>query len=231
MFLPARRHFCSRFSLGALLPDAAPHCLGFGVSIKSVARPTTMSRSTMSRCLAMHTSLVSAQFGISTSPKVHERGGIVCPPSLQARRTQNLRRPRSAGRSEWSADSRHGADLHVRHQAIVTVDHALGFHVRTLGLPAPTQSLRGLLPRRVSNNTVTGTFSGMPKPGTQGTNTLSITASNAFGSTTQTFTLTVTAHREARAVDRGVAPNRYPTVRHSRATEPALRHRVDVCGE
>ena len=76
----------------------------------------------------------------------------------------------------------------------VAVGHTLNFHVSATGSPAPTYSISGTLPHGVTFNAATGVLSGTPTFGTQGTYTLTITATNALGSTSQTFTLTVTAH-------------------------------------
>jgi PKD repeat protein len=46
----------------------------------------------------------------------------------------------------------------------------------------------------VSFNSSTGVLSGTPGNGTTGNYTVTITATNAFGSTSQTFTLHVTSH-------------------------------------
>ncbi|MGD0692845.1 MAG: putative Ig domain-containing protein [Acidimicrobiales bacterium] len=52
----------------------------------------------------------------------------------------------------------------------------------------------GTLPHGVSFNTSTGVLSGTPSNGTTGTYHVTITATNSFGSTSQAFTLNVTAH-------------------------------------
>jgi hypothetical protein len=64
------------------------------------------------------------------------------------------------------------------------------FNVTANGVPAPSFSISGALPAGVTF-TPAGLLSGTPAAGTEGTYQLVITASNAAGSTTQSFTLTV----------------------------------------
>jgi hypothetical protein len=72
---------------------------------------------------------------------------------------------------------------------------ANGFIITTTGTPTPTLTETGTLPTGVTfmdNGDGSATLSGMPADGTQGTYSVTITASNGVGSAaTQTFTLTV----------------------------------------
>ena len=73
-----------------------------------------------------------------------------------------------------------------------TVGTSGTFTVTGTGFPAPTFSETGALPAGVSLNTTTGVMSGTPAAGTGGSYVISITASNAAGtSAAQSFTLTV----------------------------------------
>jgi hypothetical protein len=54
--------------------------------------------------------------------------------------------------------------------------------------------LTGNLPNGVHFNGFTGVLSGTPSNGTVGSYTVTVTATNQYGSTSQTFTLNVTAH-------------------------------------
>jgi hypothetical protein len=74
---------------------------------------------------------------------------------------------------------------------MATVGRSFSFHVTATGSPAPTLSISGRLPNGVSFNTATGALSGTPAGGTGGTYHVTITATNAGGITTQSFTLTV----------------------------------------
>ena len=66
------------------------------------------------------------------------------------------------------------------------------FTVTATGVPTPTLSESGSLPSGVSFNTSTGVLSGTPASGTNGSYSVTFTASNGVGSNaTQTFTLTV----------------------------------------
>jgi len=66
------------------------------------------------------------------------------------------------------------------------------FTVTASGVPAPTLALTsGTLPAGVTFNAATGVLSGTPGPGTLGTYPLTFTATNASGSVSQSFTLTV----------------------------------------
>ncbi len=72
-----------------------------------------------------------------------------------------------------------------------TVGVAGSFTVTATGPPAPTLSESGALPSGVTFTAATGVLAGTPATGTAGTYTITFTATNAAGSTTQTFTLTV----------------------------------------
>jgi len=68
------------------------------------------------------------------------------------------------------------------------------FTVTTTGFPVPKLSKTGTLPKGVTfvdNGNGTGTLSGGPAPNTTGTYTITITAKNSAGSSTESFTLTV----------------------------------------
>ena len=78
--------------------------------------------------------------------------------------------------------------------ATVNAGSALTFSVTTTGYPAPSLAETGALPTGISfhsNGNGTATISGTST--VVGTSTLSIVATNATGSVTQTFTLTVKA--------------------------------------
>jgi hypothetical protein len=72
-----------------------------------------------------------------------------------------------------------------------TVGTAGSFTVTKTGNPTPTLSMMGTLPAGVSFNATTGVLSGTPAPGTGRTYSISFTATNLVGTTTQNFTLTV----------------------------------------
>jgi hypothetical protein len=72
------------------------------------------------------------------------------------------------------------------------VGHSFSFTVTASG--SPTFAISGSLPHGVTFNTSTGVLSGSPSAGTTGTYNVTITATNSFGSTSQAFTLNVTAH-------------------------------------
>ena len=65
------------------------------------------------------------------------------------------------------------------------------FTVTATGYPTPTLSESGALPSGVTFNATTGVLSGTPAAGTGGSYTLTFTATNTYGTTTQTFTLIV----------------------------------------
>jgi hypothetical protein len=76
--------------------------------------------------------------------------------------------------------------------AEATVGHFFSFHVTATG--SPTFTISGALPTGVTFNSSTGVLSGTPANGTKGKYTLTISATNSYGTTTQTFTLEVSAH-------------------------------------
>src|SRR5207245_2813789 len=86
--------------------------------------------------------------------------------------------------------------------AITSADHttfvvgtAGNFTVTTTGGPNPTLTKTGTLPSGVTftnNGNGTATLSGTPGAGTGGTYPITITATNASGTATQNFALTVT---------------------------------------
>jgi hypothetical protein len=75
--------------------------------------------------------------------------------------------------------------------ATAIVGQSSSFQVTATGYPIPNISKLGKLPKGLSWKGSTGTISGTPAAGTQGTYTYSFTAKNSTGSTTQIFTLTV----------------------------------------
>jgi len=73
-----------------------------------------------------------------------------------------------------------------------TVGTAKSFTVAMTGFPAPTLTYSGSLPGGVTLDQVSGVLSGTASPGTGGTYSLGLTASNGVGvNSTQTFVLTV----------------------------------------
>ena len=72
-----------------------------------------------------------------------------------------------------------------------TVGTAYSFAAGVGGSPAPAYSLTGTLPEGLTLNAATGTISGTPS--TLGTTSFSITATNALGTVTQAYTITVGA--------------------------------------
>jgi hypothetical protein len=70
--------------------------------------------------------------------------------------------------------------------------HSFTFHVTASGYPAATFTISGHLPSGVTFNAATGVLSGTPSHSAIGTYHFTITATNAGGTTTQAFTLTVT---------------------------------------
>ncbi len=75
---------------------------------------------------------------------------------------------------------------------ISTVGSSGSFTLTATGSPTPTLSESGTLPSGVSFNTSTGVLGGTPASGTNGTYSITFTASNGIGSNaTQSFTLTV----------------------------------------
>ncbi len=72
-----------------------------------------------------------------------------------------------------------------------TVGSVFSFQVMATGFPSPSITKTGTLPRGVTFNGTTNTFSGTPKAGTAGTYPITITAKNSSGTITQNFVLTV----------------------------------------
>ena len=68
---------------------------------------------------------------------------------------------------------------------------AFSFQVSATGYPAPKITESGQLPKGVTFSSATGTFSGTPKAGTEGSYAITITAKSSSGTATQNFTLTV----------------------------------------
>ena len=77
-----------------------------------------------------------------------------------------------------------------------TVGSSGSFTVTTSGYPSPSLTESGALPKGVTfvdNKNGTASLSGTPAPTTAGTYTLTITAKNSAGTSTQTFVVTVSA--------------------------------------
>jgi Putative Ig domain len=72
-----------------------------------------------------------------------------------------------------------------------TIGAPFSFQVTTTGFPAPHVSRSGALPKGITFQAATGTFSGTPKAKSAGTYPITVTAKNSSGSVTQTFTITV----------------------------------------
>jgi type VI secretion system secreted protein VgrG len=72
------------------------------------------------------------------------------------------------------------------------VGHSLSFQVVATGSPTPTFSYTGSLPHGVTFNTSTGVLSGTPSNGSQGNYSITVTATNSLGWTSQTLKLSVT---------------------------------------
>jgi sugar lactone lactonase YvrE len=75
--------------------------------------------------------------------------------------------------------------------ATATVGAAFSFQVTATGFPAPKLAKTGVLPKGITFNAASGTFSGTPKANTAGSYTVTITAKNTTQTATQTFTITV----------------------------------------
>ncbi|MEK7594901.1 MAG: putative Ig domain-containing protein [Patescibacteria group bacterium] len=75
--------------------------------------------------------------------------------------------------------------------ATATVGSAFSFQATATGFPAPKITRTGALPKGVTWKASTGTLSGTPKANTAGTYPITFTATNASGTTTQTFNLIV----------------------------------------
>lgn len=86
-----------------------------------------------------------------------------------------------------------------------TVLSAGSFNVTSSGSPIVSYSLSGALPAGVSFNSATGVLSGTPGPGTNGSYSLVLTASNGqLPNAIQNFTLTVNAAAPGARATRGV---------------------------
>ena len=78
--------------------------------------------------------------------------------------------------------------------ATATVGSAFNFTVKATGAPAPTMAESGTLPQGLTwtdNGNGTATLAGTPGVGQGGVYKLTLTATNAGGTATQAFTLTV----------------------------------------
>ena len=78
-----------------------------------------------------------------------------------------------------------------------TVLQGNSFTVQTYGVPSPSLSLVGALPTGVTFTPATGVLQGTPASGTVGGYPVTISSSNAGGTTNQTFTLTVAKTNQA----------------------------------
>jgi hypothetical protein len=79
-------------------------------------------------------------------------------------------------------------------RATATVGSSFSFTVKANGAPAPTMTETGTLPQGLTwtdNGNGTATLAGTPGVGVGGVYSLTFSASNSFGTTTQNFTLTV----------------------------------------
>jgi hypothetical protein len=77
-------------------------------------------------------------------------------------------------------------------QATFTIGTSGKFTVKVTGSPTPTLGLTGTLPKGLTFDPATGVLSGKPGAGTEGTHTLTFTATNGIGTpVSQTFTLTI----------------------------------------
>jgi hypothetical protein len=75
--------------------------------------------------------------------------------------------------------------------ASATIGQPLSFQVIASGYPAPKFSLTGKLPKGITFKASTGTLSGTPKAGTNGTYPLVMKAKNYLSTSTQNFSLVV----------------------------------------
>jgi hypothetical protein len=75
--------------------------------------------------------------------------------------------------------------------ATATVGQSFNFQVTTTGYPNPNLSKTGTLPKGLTWDASTGTISGTPKAGAEGTYYITITAKNSSGTVTQSFVLIV----------------------------------------
>ena len=76
--------------------------------------------------------------------------------------------------------------------ATAATGYVFSFPVTATGYPAPQITESGSLPEGVTFQSATATLDGIPREGTSGSYPIIITAKNAAGTITQTFTLTVT---------------------------------------
>ena len=65
------------------------------------------------------------------------------------------------------------------------------FTVTATGYPPPSLKKTGTLPKGITWHAATSTFSGIPAAGTDGTDPITITATNSTGTVTQTLTITI----------------------------------------
>ena len=77
--------------------------------------------------------------------------------------------------------------------ASATVGQSFSFSITATGYPAPSLTKSGTLPKGLTYHSATGTISGTPAAGSQGTYLIVFTAKNSTGSVQQAFTLTVQA--------------------------------------
>jgi streptogramin lyase len=75
--------------------------------------------------------------------------------------------------------------------ASATAGTPFSFPVTTTGYPAPAVTKSGILPRGVTFQGATDTFTGTPRAGTAGAYPVTITAKNSSGAVTQSFVITV----------------------------------------
>jgi Putative Ig domain len=75
--------------------------------------------------------------------------------------------------------------------AFASLGTPLSFPVTATGFPAPKLVRTGTLPKGITFQASTGTFSGTPKAGSAGSYPVTLTASNASGTATQTLTIVV----------------------------------------
>jgi hypothetical protein len=75
--------------------------------------------------------------------------------------------------------------------ASATIGSAFSFTATATGFPAPKLSKSGTLPKGISFDAATGTFSGTPKAKTAGSYPITITAKNSTATSSQSFTLVV----------------------------------------
>jgi streptogramin lyase len=83
-------------------------------------------------------------------------------------------------------------DITSASTANATVGDPFTFTVTATGYPGPSFKKTGTLPKGITWHAATGTFSGTPAAGTDGTYPITVTATNSTSAATQTFTITVT---------------------------------------